>query len=353
MIQKSTRILVPQALTKTEGERFLQWVERFKKTRILVIGDFILDQFVWGTVDRISPEAPVPVVNVQRESYMPGGALNVANNIHSLGGMVYPCGVVGRDLAGRMLVKTIRSEGIDIGGIIYDPARPTSLKTRVIAHSQQVVRFDREQTAHVSEEVLKRIVHFVRRRIAAVDAVIIEDYGKGMIQPKLLRQVVRLAKGLNKPVLVDPKERNFPYYVGVTAITPNRKEAYTGAGVNHSEKDYTLEEIGRRLLKRLRAKAVLMTLGEDGMALFERKGSVAKIPTTAREVYDVSGAGDTVIAVFGLALAAGAAMKEAAVLSNLAAGIVVGKLGTATVLPAELRKGIMEHTNSRSKEKFL
>ncbi len=352
MIEKSLTVRVRRALTKTEGERFLQCLERFKKARILVIGDFILDQFVWGTVDRISPEAPVPVVNVQRESYMPGGALNVANNIHSLGGIVYPCGVVGRDLTGRMLVKTIRSEGIDTDGIIYDSTRPTSLKTRVIAHSQQVVRFDREKTADVSEEALKRIIHFVKRRISSVDAVIIEDYGKGVIQPKLLKQVVSLAKGFRKPVLVDPKEKNFPYYTGVTGITPNRKEAYAGSGLNHAAKNYSIEEAGRKLLRKLKTKAVLITLGEDGMALFERNGTGVKIPTTAREVYDVSGAGDTVIAVFGLALAAGAGMKDAAVLSNLAAGIVVGKLGTATVLPAELRKGIMEYTNHPSKSRF-
>ena len=327
------------SLSFAERRRFLETLSRFKKTRILVIGDFILDQFVWGSVDRISPEAPVPVVNVQRESYMPGGSLNVANNIHTLGGIVYPCGVIGRDLNGRMLSKVIRGAGIETGGIIYDAGRPISIKTRVIAHSQQGVRVDREKTHPVSPEVCRKIVHFIRQRIAKSDVVVIEDYGKGMIDGRLLKEVVRLAKKFRKPVLVDPKEKNFPYYVGVTAITPNRKEAY-GALEDHKNRDYSLEEVGRKLLEKFKCTAALITLGEDGMALFEKNKPTVKIPTFAREVYDVSGAGDTVIAVFALALAAGASMKDAAMLSNLGAGVVVGKLGTATVSPEELREAV-------------
>ena len=313
----------------------------FKKARVLVIGDFILDQFVWGSVQRISPEAPVPVVNVQRESYMPGGSLNVANNIRTLGGIVYPCGVVGRDLEGRMLLKTMRREGIDTGGIVYDRSRPTSLKTRVIAHSQQVVRFDREKTEDISTEDCKKILRFVRQRIQDVNVVIIEDYGKGVIQPPLLKEVLKVAKKFHKPILVDPKEKNFSYYSGITAITPNRSEAYAGFLNSHSSvRTHSLEEVGRGLLKKLKCEAVLITLGEDGMALFEKGGSITRIPTAAREVYDVSGAGDTVIAIFGLALAAGAKLREAAILSNLAAGIVVGKLGTATITSEEFREAI-------------
>ncbi len=330
------------SLKTSEKKRFNDLLGLFKQAKVMVIGDFILDQFVWGDVHRISPEAPVPVVNVHRESYMPGGSLNVAHNIRSLGGTVYPCGVVGRDIAGRMLLKAMRREGIDIGGIIYDRSRPTSVKTRVIAHSQQVVRFDREKVHEISKEDCQKIVRFVSQKIASMDVVIIEDYGKGVIQPVLLKEVVKLAKKYKKPVLVDPKEKHFNYYTGVTALTPNRKEAYVafenGRAALGPKPD--LEEVGHGLLKRLKCEAILITLGEDGMALFEKKGKVTKIPTTAREVYDVSGAGDTVIATFGLALAARAKMREAALLSNLAAGIVVGKLGTAIVTLKELQEAL-------------
>ncbi|MBI3306403.1 MAG: D-glycero-beta-D-manno-heptose-7-phosphate kinase [Candidatus Omnitrophica bacterium] len=329
-------------LRKSEKEKFLSLIPQFKKVHILVIGDFILDQFVWGNVRRISPEAPVPVVNVQRESYMPGGCLNVAHNIRTLGGTVYPCGVVGRDLEGRLLLKTMRRDGIDTGGIIYDKTRPTSVKTRVIAHSQQVVRFDREKDENISPADVKKILHFVQSKIQSADVVILEDYGKGVIQEMLLKAVLSLAKKYKKPILVDPKEKNFPYYVGVTAITPNRAEACAALrnGRDWHGED-SVEEIGRGLLKQYKTEAVLMTLGEDGMALFEKNSSTIKIPTVAREVFDVSGAGDTVISVFALAIAAGAKMREAAILSNFAAGIVVGKLGTATVSPEELKEAVL------------
>ncbi len=335
---RSEKPLALPSLSETERRRCLDLLGAFKKSKILVIGDFILDQFIWGKVDRISPEAPVPVVNVQRESYMPGGSLNVANNIHSLGGEVYPCGVVGRDLAGRMLLKAIRSEGIETGGIVYATDRPTALKTRVIAHSQQVVRFDREKSSDISADLSKKIFKFVQQKIADVHVIILEDYGKGVIQPELIRQVVKLAKKHKKPVLVDPKEKNFPYYIGVTTVTPNRKEAYEACGRGASE--LSLEAVGRRLLTKWKCESVLVTLGEEGMALFERNAAVTKIPTAAQEVYDVSGAGDTVIGTFALALAAGAKMREAAMLSNFAAGVVVGKLGTATLTPRELETAI-------------
>lgn len=329
-------------LSSLEKRRFLEILGRFIETRILVIGDFILDQFVWGSVKRISPEAPVPVVKVERESFMPGGSLNVANNIRSLQGQVYPCGVVGRDLYGRMLLKVMRNQGIETGGIVYDPTRPTSLKTRVIAHSQQVVRFDHEKTDDVSKADLLKILKFVREKIKTIDVVILEDYGKGVMQPFLLKEIVRLARKFKKPVLVDPKEKNFVYYRGVTCITPNRKEAYIGYERTHGAcyKKPELETVGWGLMKKLNLESVLITLGEDGMALFEKKKKLTKVPTAAREVFDVSGAGDTVIATLAMALAAGAKMQEAAKISNLAAGIVVGKLGTATVAPEELEEAI-------------
>ena len=322
----------------TEG-RLLEIVRRFPKARVLVVGDFILDEFIWGNVSRISPEAPVPIVNVKRESFRPGGSLNVANNIRTLGGTVFPCGVVGRDLEGRLLVRGMRRLGIDTGGVILDGARPTTIKTRVIAHSQQVVRVDREKSEPISQLDAKKILQFVRKKMDEADVVIIEDYGKGMIEPFLLRPLLRYARTLKKPVLVDPKEKNFPLYKGVTAITPNRREAY-GAYGSANGRQPELEQVGRTLLKRYELGAVLMTLGEEGMALFEKNRPTTLIPTTAREVFDVSGAGDTVIGVLALGLAAGANLQEAAFLSNLAAGIVVGKLGTATVEPNELKVAI-------------
>lgn len=332
------------SIKQSQKRRLHEILLGFKKGRVLVIGDFILDQFVWGEVQRISPEAPVPVVNVRRESYMPGGTLNVASNIRTLGGTVYPCGVLGRDLQGRVLLKAIRREGIDTRGIIYDRERPTTVKTRIIAHSQQVVRFDREKVQEISKDHCQKLLRFIKQIISEVDVLIIEDYGKGVVQPPLLRPTIKLARQYRKPVLVDPKEKHFSYYAGVTALTPNRKEAYTayenGRMSHTGQGSPSLQEVGHALVKRLKSEALLITLGEEGMALFERKGTMTHIPTTAREVYDVSGAGDTVIATFGLALAAGAQMKEAALISNLAAGIVVGKLGTATVSFEELAQAV-------------
>ncbi len=332
-------------LSASEKRQLLQIIDGFSNARILGIGDFILDKFVWGSVSRISPEAPVPVVDVKNESYMPGGSLNVANNIRTLGAKIYPCGVVGRDIEGRLLVKTMRQQGIETGGVVIDAKRPTSIKTRIIAHSQQVVRYDRESTENVSPQDLKKIFQFVEKKIADVSVVIIEDYGKGVIQPHFVMQIIKIAKRFRKPVLVDPKEKHFSFYKGATGMTPNRKEAYAGYeslfGVSH--KPFSLETVGWGLLKKLQLDFIMVTLGEDGMALFQKgKKSVVLIPTTAQEVYDVSGAGDTVIAALALAMAVRAPMPQAAMLSNLAAGIVVGKLGTATTTAAELRARVKE-----------
>ncbi|MBN1688206.1 MAG: D-glycero-beta-D-manno-heptose-7-phosphate kinase [Candidatus Omnitrophica bacterium] len=337
------------ALAHSEKKRLQDLLDSFQKVRVLVVGDFILDQFIWGSVDRISPEAPVPVVHVQRESYMPGGSLNVGNNIRALHGIVYPCGVVGRDREGRMLVRLIRREKIETTGIVYATDRPTCVKTRVIAHSQQVVRFDREKTHDLAPELKRKIFQFVQKSISSVDVVLIEDYGKGVIQPRLLKQIIDLSQKHRKPVLVDPKEKHFSYYAGATVITPNRKEAFQAYSNDRGEdKNISVEDVGKDLMKRLNLKAVLITLGEDGMALFEKGKSMVTIPTAAREVYDVSGAGDTVIAVLSMAMAAGASMKEASIIANLAAGIVVGKLGTAVVTFKELRQAIENCPGTRN-----
>lgn len=311
-------------------------LREFKKASILLLGDFILDQFIWGRVQRISQEAPVPVVEVSKESMMPGGALNVANNIIALGGKVYPCGVVGKDIYARMLVRLMRQKGVDTGGVITDPGRPTILKTRVIANSQQVVRFDREKSEDIQPRELKLILKYAEKKIQLVDGVIIEDYGKGVVTPTLIRGILKLATKYKKFVIVDPKDRHFSYYKGVTSITPNRKEAYEAVGLAADSK-VAPEKVGKMLLRICQCKSVLMTMGEEGMLLIS-KDKTLKIPTTAKEVYDVSGAGDTVVAVFSLAMASGSDLAEAALLSNLAGGIVVGKLGTATVSDQELLK---------------
>ena len=307
---------------------------RFPKARVLVVGDLMLDEFVWGRVSRISPEAPVPVVWVQSESVMPGGADNVANNIRALGGQVAVVGVVGNDRWGATLLADLASRAVDTGGVVR-AARPTTVKTRVIAHHQQVVRVDREQREPLTSAVIDKLTRVIEGRLGEAGAVIIEDYGKGVITRQLLERVVPLARRRRKVLTVDPKEEHFDLYRGVTALTPNRGEA--GAAVGRElEGDADVRRAGHEILARLGCEGVLITLGEDGMWLFEQGGRQARIPTVAQEVFDVAGAGDTVIAAFTLALAGGASMEQAARIANTAAGIVVGKLGVATASPAEL-----------------
>ena len=306
-----------------------------RRATVLVVGDLMLDEFVWGKVSRISPEAPVPVVWVQSESVMPGGAANVANNLRALGAGVRLAGVVGADPWGQRLLKELTRRRIGVSGVIRDRTSPTTVKTRVIAHHQQVVRVDRERQAPLSAATRTRLIETIRKQLEAVDAVIIEDYGKGVISRELLGEVIPLARARRTLITVDPKEEHFDLYRGVTALTPNRAEAGQALG-RELETEAALARGGQELLERLRSDAVLITLGEDGMCLFERSGRRTRIPTVAQEVFDVAGAGDTVIAAFTLALAGGASMPEAAVIANRAAGIVVGKLGVAVATPEEL-----------------
>jgi len=292
-------------------------------------------------VNRISPEAPIPVVEVTRESYSAGGAANVAHNVRDLGARAEVCGIVGEDGFGRMLLDILSEKRIEVHGVVTDPARPTTLKTRVVAHKQQVVRVDRENTARPDDRLLERMVEKIRERLPHVDAVILEDYGKGVLQDQLLREVVPLAREAGKIVTVDPKKEHYDAYRGVTAITPNRAEADAAGGVRITDTP-SLHEAGRRLLDRLACEAVLITMGERGMCLIQRGEAPLEIPARAREVYDVSGAGDTVIAVLTTALVAGATMRQAATLSNVAGGLVVEKLGTATVSREELLRRLRE-----------
>jgi len=303
---------------------------------MLVVGDIMLDKFIWGTVSRISPEAPVPVVWAKSESFMPGGASNVSSNIHTLGAKSFMCGIVGDDEEGKTIVAELAKSGINSEGIFTDKTRPTINKTRIIAHHQQVVRIDKESDGPVKIPIIKKILNFAKEKISEVDGIIIEDYGKGLIVPLLIKDLISLARKHKKIIMVDPKEEHLNLYKGVTSITPNRKEAEIASGIT-IKSESSLKKAGKILLKRFRAESVLITLGEDGMAVFGSKGNWSHIDTVAQEVYDVSGAGDTVIATFALARASGASIIEAAHLSNIAGGVVVGKLGIATCSSGELK----------------
>lgn len=313
-------------------------LSRFPEKHILVLGDLMLDEYLWGEAVRISPEAPVPVVEVKKESLHPGGAANVAANVRTLGGLASLVGIVGEDPPAERLLDLLEGLGIKGDGVVVDRGRPTTVKTRVVAGSQHVVRFDRERVEEPKEEIVRTLVERVAERLPQADALLISDYAKGVISKALLQSILPLAR--RKIVVVDPKVPHFFWYRGVTVIAPNHHEAQAIAGVSFRTDDPTergLKEVGRKLLKRVKARALLVTQGEGGMALFEGDG-VLHIPAMAREVYDVTGAGDTVVAALTLALAAGATLREAAILANYAASIVVGKRGTATVTRGELAR---------------
>lgn len=315
--------------------------QAFPEKATLVLGDLMVDEYIWGSASRISPEAPVPVVEVRSESLRMGGAANVAANIRSLGGEVLIAGIVGDDPVAEWLVENLEGLGVRSEGVLVDKGRPTTTKTRVVAGGQQVVRFDRESTEEMGGLFVKKISRFLEERLPEIDALLISDYGKGVITKDLLEEVLPLVLGAGKIVTVDPKINHFPFYRQVTVITPNHHEAGTVVGRVVKSLDDLLYA-GRRLLKDLEAQAILITRGEQGMSLFQGDGRVTHIPAKAKEVYDVTGAGDTVISALTLALAAGASMEEGAHISNYAAGVVVGKVGTATVSLEELRRAMRE-----------
>lgn len=323
---------------------FAKIINSFKNKKILIIGDLILDRFIYGKVSRISPEAPVPVVDVVSESFLLGGAANVANNIIALGGKVSIAGVVGKDTAGRILRELFEERNINTEGIIEDK-RPTTVKTRVIAHSQQVVRFDREDKKRLEGKILANFMDYIKKATKEHDAVIISDYKKGVVSSSLVKSVVRHAKPYNIFVAVDPKVGHFHFYKNVSLITPNLLEASQGSGVEIKD-EQSLLKAGKTLMNRLSCKSVLITRSEEGMSLFERDSSkgvkVTHIPTVAKKVFDVTGAGDTVIAAFTLSHTSGASLEEAAVIANHAAGIVVGEVGTAVVTPEALLNSLNE-----------
>ena len=312
------------------------------KTRVLVVGDVMLDQFIWGSVARISPEAPVPVVDFERESFMPGGAANVARNLTSLNVPTELFGAIGHDDAAHRLEKLLVEQNIGCGGLVTTPARHTSVKTRIVAHKQQVVRIDRETRDGLDTKLTGHLVAGLKAKLPRTAAVIVGDYGKGVVTQALLNEIKTLCRARGIWLSFDPKPVHNLNLCGLSLITPNRKEAFELANLPDETRnpnplaDKNLMLVAERLLNELRSAVLLITLGEQGMLLCQRGQRPFHIPTVAQEVFDVSGAGDTVIATFTLAIAAGASPLEAAILSNHAAGIVVGKIGTATTNPEEL-----------------
>ena len=323
-------------------DRLEQLIAGCAGARVLVVGDVMLDQYIWGHVGRISPEAPVPVVEFDRESFMPGGAANVARNTHALGAQAELLGHVGRDSSAEQLRALLGKQDIGCAGLLASSARTTSVKTRIIAHQQQIVRVDRETRGAVDERDTARLLAALERKLPSADAVIVCDYGKGVVTQALLGGIRQLCRTRGVWLSLDPKPVHELSLVGLSLLTPNRREAFELAGVSDGTrnadplKDPNLMRVADSLLMELSPVLLLITLGDLGMLLCQRGQRPFHIPTVAREVFDVSGAGDTVIASFTLAIAAGASPIEAAIFSNHAAGVVVGKVGTATVSPAEL-----------------
>jgi len=317
-------------------------LKQARTRRVIVVGDVMLDQFTWGRVQRISPEAPVPVVEYEHESFMPGGAANVARNLSALGGTAELAGTIGRDPAGSVLRQLLAREGVDCRGVWPHPHRPTSIKTRIIANRQQLVRVDREARGDLDAPANRRLLRHLESRLPGADAVIIGDYGKGVVTQGLVDWLRAACRPRGLWLSVDPKPVHHLKLEGVSLLTPNRKEAFELAGMTDAATgpsvagDSSLFAVADRLLSQLKPALLLITLGEHGMLLCQSGQRPVHIPTRAREVFDVSGAGDTVIAAFTLAIAAGASPIEAAEFSNHAAGVVVGKLGTAVVTPDEL-----------------
>jgi D-beta-D-heptose 7-phosphate kinase/D-beta-D-heptose 1-phosphate adenosyltransferase len=317
---------------------YSRFIRKFKDTGILTIGDVMLDEYIWGKVNRISPEAPVQVVEVSKTTSIPGGAANVANNIAALSGRAWILGVAGEDAARDILRNELASRKID--PILITEDRPTIKKVRIIGQNQQLLRLDYENTHPITKKTHNKIIGYVKELLPQIDCVIISDYAKGIVTKELVESIKDIVMGEGKKVVIDPKPRNMKLYQGVSLVTPNNKEAARFADIDEESEDDLLK-IGKKILKNLDVN-VLITRGEKGMSLFEKNGKITHIPTKARQVYDVTGAGDTVIAVTAMALAAGADYADAAAIANYAAGIVVGKVGTATTTIEELKEAMKE-----------
>jgi rfaE bifunctional protein kinase chain/domain len=323
-------------MTTIDKQRASELLREMGNCNIVVLGDVMLDEFIWGDVTRVSPEAPVPVVDIRRESTHLGGAANVLANLLALGAKACVVGVVGDDFAGERIRSSVQEKSAlqTDGALIIDKSRPTTIKTRIIAQNQMVVRADRELRTPVNGETEDRIINSVKAALENAHALVVSDYDKGVVTSRILSEVLPAAYG-RMPVLIDPKIRNFDSYRPATLVTPNHHEALRVAGLEEDSDD-ALRRAAQMIRKRLGCDAVLITRGDRGIMLVEGDSDPVNVKTAAREVFDVTGAGDTVIAALGAALAAGASMAEAAVLANYAAGIVVGKLGTATASAKEV-----------------
>jgi len=328
----------------SEKGRLLALISRFRRSHLLVVGDLMLDRFIWGDVERISPEAPVPVLRVTSESFRLGGAANVVHNIRSLGGRATVCGVIGNDETGKRLLQRLREIGISTAGVFSEPGFQTTQKSRIIARPrhQQIVRLDRENHGELHRRVRQKIRQFVATRAPRYDGLVISDYGKGVIDTELLELAAGLVEKKNLLCVADPKKENFRAYRSATLVTPNKEEASQASGIEIRD-EVSLQESGRRLLQMWQAKAVLITRGAEGMSLFRPGREVRHFSTAPREIFDVTGAGDTVVAACSLALASASTYEEAAVIANCAAGLVGEEVGTVAVPLQKLRRVIREH----------
>lgn len=325
------------------SERLTDILNEFSKIHLLVVGDLMLDRFIWGDVERLSPEAPVPVLRVCSESSRLGGAANVIHNVRSLGAQVTACGVIGADEAGKTLTDDLRRIGASMSGVFADREIHSIQKTRIIARPshQQIVRLDRENHAAIRNATLKKICQFILNKASRFDGIVVSDYGKGVVHEELLNSLASVAANKDVRIVIDPKRENYSCYRRPSLITPNKDEASAASGIAIRD-DRTLSLAGQRLLQMWRAKAVLITRGAEGMSLFRPRQAVQNFPTQPREIFDVTGAGDTVVAVCALALAAGARYEEAAVLANHAAGLVGEEVGTVAVPLARLKRLIKD-----------
>ena len=323
------------------------FVEKFQGCRLLVVGDVMLDEYLWGQVKRVCPEAPVPVVEEIRRSSIPGGMANVAINAAALGAQVAVGGVVGEDAQGKALRDMLNLRGIETDGLRVDSQRPTTTKTRIIAHNQQVARVDREVTRAITSAMEQELLEWFRKRLPSADVCIISDYSKGVLTSVLISEMIAFARQLGRPVVVDPKGWDYRRYRGASLISPNLHEARQ-ALTNGAPPPDDLFALGAGLRKLLPGTSVLITCGPDGVVLFQEEAAPLAIPSLARQVYDVTGAGDTLIAALAVAIAAGCTLDLAATLANAAAGVVVGKVGTATVSVSEILalSGLIEGTHS-------
>ncbi len=325
-------------------------ISRFDKCRVLVVGDLMIDEYLWGEVDRISPEAPVQVISVLDESFTLGGAGNVVNNLAAIGAKVFAAGVIGTGRDGQTLIRKFDELGVDTRGVIREPERPTTRKTRVIAANQHVLRIDRETKTRISDKTFATLAGFLEEIIPEIDIILVSDYNKGLITESLLSKLIRMAGNQDKIVIADPKGLDFTKYSGVTMLTPNKKEAALASGVE-IEDEAGLLKAGQKIINTIGLEKLLVTCGREGMVLIEKGADPCFIRAEARQVFDVSGAGDTVLAVMGLAVASGASFEDCAALANTAAGIVVGKVGTATVTKKELA-GVISHQGDEFSEKL-